>query len=556
MLKVLTLIVFTVAVVSSIPAGPTNDPLVVQTTGGLVRGERLSCGLLCNYSSFKGIPYGKAPVGELRFRAPLPHEGWEGIREANEHGLICPQNGILFGSNADDEDCLSLNVYSPNLNRRLPVMVWIYGGSFSSGSGNSFIYGPNFFVGEGVVLVTMNYRVGALGFLSTGDENAPGNYGMKDIILSLKWVQDNIANFGGDPNDVTIFGESAGGAATHYLILSPEAKGLFHKAISQSGSAINPWAYQPDPEAVAHQLAKDMGITFTDNADLIRQLREAKPSEMNHATPGMLDYPIPRGHSAIPFVPSLDPANVAPEERFLPEEPIVLMNKGEFARVPYVTGFNDGESLFNILEDFLDPNIWDYYNSQPEIMVPRTWNVSKGSDESISITNDISQFYFAGRQLSRDVRYQYTQYNTDLMFAFGIDQTANIHASIQDEPVYYYKFSFTGALNLVKQLLLLQNYPGAVHADDIPYLFQITSIPAPLLPNNPAIIMRRLMVRLWTNFAKTGNPTPPNDPIATVPWQPVDGDQQYYEIGTVVFSGRNPHGDRMQFWNEMKYKLH
>lgn len=95
----------------------------------------------------------------------------------------------LFGSNQDDEDCLSINVYSPNLNRRSPVMVWIYGGGFSSGSGNSFIYGPNFFVSEGVVLVTMNYRVGPLGFLSTGDENAPGNYGMKDVILSLKWVQ-------------------------------------------------------------------------------------------------------------------------------------------------------------------------------------------------------------------------------------------------------------------------------------------------------------------------------------------------------------------------------
>lgn len=137
----------------------------------------------------KGIPYGKAPVGDLRFRAPQPHEGWEGIRDATEHTVVCPQSPGLFGSNDDDEDCLSINVYSPNVNRRLPVMVWIYGGGFSSGSGNSFIYGPNFFVSEGVVLVTMNYRVGPLGFLSTGDEHSPGNYGMKDVILSLKWVQ-------------------------------------------------------------------------------------------------------------------------------------------------------------------------------------------------------------------------------------------------------------------------------------------------------------------------------------------------------------------------------
>ncbi|KAG4067975.1 hypothetical protein HA402_010661 [Bradysia odoriphaga] len=553
MLKVLALIVFTVAVVSSVPARPSNDPLVVATTGGLVRGERASCGLFCNYSSFKGIPYGKAPVGDLRFRAPQPHEGWEGVRDATEHTVVCPQTGFLFGSNEDDEDCLSINVYSPNLTRRSPVMVWIYGGGFSSGSGNSFIYGPNFFVSEGVVLVTMNYRVGPLGFLSTNDENAPGNYGMKDVILSLKWVRDNIANFGGDPDNVTIFGESAGGAAVHYLLLSPQAEGLFHKAISQSGSALNTWAYEISPETLTHQLAKDLNITFTDNADLIAQLRQIKPSVINRAMPSMLDYEIPRGIAhALPFVPSRDPKNVSPEEAFLPGHPIDLMYAGKFHHVPYVTGFNDGESLFNILEDFLDPNVFNVYNANPHIMIPPSFNVSKGSRESESITEYISDFYFNREPLSREVRYQYTQYNTDLMFAVGIDQTANIHAQLQDEPVYYYKFSFVGSLNLVKQLLLLQNYPGAVHADEIPYMFQITSIPAPLLPNNPAVRTRQLMVRLWTNFARTGNPTPPNDPIANVPWHPVEGDQQYYEIGANVFSSSNPHGERMAFWNNMQ----
>lgn len=161
--------------------------MIVETSGGVLRGERLSCGLLCNYFSFKGIPYGKAPVGDLRFRAPEPHKGWNGIRDANEHTVACPQNVPL--SNNIDEDCLSLNVYTPNTNGRRAVMVWIFGGAFALGSGDSFVYGPDFIVAEDVVMVTMNYRVGALGFLSTGDEHAKGNYGMKDIILSLKWVQ-------------------------------------------------------------------------------------------------------------------------------------------------------------------------------------------------------------------------------------------------------------------------------------------------------------------------------------------------------------------------------
>lgn len=161
--------------------------MIVESTGGTLRGERLSCGILCNYFSFKGIPYGKAPVGELRFRAPQPHEGWDGIREANEHTASCPQNGLLGPT--EDEDCLSLNVYTQNTSGRSPVMVWIYGGAFSLGSGDSQVYGPDHIVQQGVTLVTMNYRLGALGFLSTGDEHAPGNYGMKDVILSLKWIQ-------------------------------------------------------------------------------------------------------------------------------------------------------------------------------------------------------------------------------------------------------------------------------------------------------------------------------------------------------------------------------
>lgn len=188
-------------------------------------------------------------------------------------------------------------------------------------------------------------------------------------------------------------------------------------------------------------------------------------------------------------------------------------------------GLNDAECLFSIYEDWIDPNVFNVYNANPHIMIPKAWNVSEGSPLSESMIKNISEFYFNGQPLSGDVKYPYTQvcmdddhfeqkilltfysisqYNTDLMFARGIDRTAKLHAKIQDEPVYYYKFSFTGALNLVKDLLLLLNYPGAVHGDEVPYLFQITSLPTPLFPDNPAIRTRQLMVRLWTNFAKTG----------------------------------------------------
>lgn len=168
--------------------------------------------------------------------------------------------------------------------------MWIHGGAFLMGSGNDLIYGPDYFVNEGVIIITINYRLGSLGFLSTFDNNAVGNYGLKDSVMALKWIRDNIARFGGDPDNVTIFGESAGGAFVHYLMLSPSARGLFAKAISQSGSALCPWAFQPDPEEATHRLARTLGLHWRDNADLMQQLRRAKYIDLILATRGLMDY--------------------------------------------------------------------------------------------------------------------------------------------------------------------------------------------------------------------------------------------------------------------------
>lgn len=254
-----------------------------------MRGQTLSCGNNCKYFGFRGIPYAKPPLGNLRFRAPVPHPDWSGVRDAFEHGKNCPSDSALGGINFG-EDCLTLNVYTKSLTRKLPVMMWIHGGAFLMGSGNDLIYGPDYFVNEGVIIITINYRLGSLGFLSTFDNNAVGNYGLKDSVMALKWIRDNIARFGGDPDNVTIFGESAGGAFVHYLMLSPSARGLFAKAISQSGSALCPWAFQPDPEEATHRLARTLGLHWRDNADLMQQLRRAKYIDLILATRGLMDY--------------------------------------------------------------------------------------------------------------------------------------------------------------------------------------------------------------------------------------------------------------------------
>ncbi|KAL6419962.1 hypothetical protein ACFW04_011043 [Cataglyphis niger] len=186
-----------------------------------------------NYIAFRGIPYAKPPVGKLRFKDPVPPEPWSGSRDSSKHGNIAVQKDPITREMIGDEDCLYLNVYTADIEswRKRPVMVWIHGGAFSTGSGDATIYGPDYIVRKDVVLVTLNYRLGVLGFLNLNDKVATGNQGMKDVVMALQWVQKNISKFTGDPGNVTIFGESAGGAIVHYLTLSPLSKGIHYRFI-------------------------------------------------------------------------------------------------------------------------------------------------------------------------------------------------------------------------------------------------------------------------------------------------------------------------------------
>ncbi len=219
---------------------------VVDTTQGRLRGVWRG-----DLWSFSGVPYARAPVGPLRWRPPLPAEPWETVRDASTFGAIAPQSTVVPGitspsdpdaSEPQSEDCLFLNVWTPDLDpeRRRPVMVFIHGGGFTSGSGSVFLYrGGNLVRNGDAVVVTINYRLGALGFLGhrrlADQDGLVGNWGMQDQVAALAWVRENIAAFGGDPDNVTIFGESAGGFSVAALLGCPAARGLFRRAIVQSG---------------------------------------------------------------------------------------------------------------------------------------------------------------------------------------------------------------------------------------------------------------------------------------------------------------------------------
>ncbi|GAB6029234.1 Carboxylesterase 5A [Chamberlinius hualienensis] len=236
------------------------------------------------FNAFRGIPFGKPTSGELRFKPPQPVESWAGIFDANVSGGSCPQFDKLRGISGS-EDCLHLNVYSPKVastdDSLLPVIFFIHGGGYVVGSGSYDAHGPENWMDHDVVLVIPNYRLGIFGFLSTEDSNAYGNYALLDQILALKWIQENIEGFGGDPSKVTIVGHSAGSVSVIYHLLSPLSSGLFHAAVAQSGVPyMNKGTFQPHPLHWAKKLAKKVNCTTHDSAGLVACLREKTFTEI------------------------------------------------------------------------------------------------------------------------------------------------------------------------------------------------------------------------------------------------------------------------------------
>ncbi|XP_037826916.1 venom carboxylesterase-6-like, partial [Lucilia sericata] len=234
------------------------------------------------FEAFMGIPYALPPLGELRFSSPKEFPKWENTLNAFEAKPDCIQKNYLLPTYpvSGSEDCLYLNVYRPlhhHSTHKLPVMIYIHGGGWFSGTANPVITGPEYIMDtEQVILVTFSYRLGALGFLSTGDANIPGNFGLKDQLLAMKWVQNNIAAFGGDREKVTLFGQSVGGVSAHMHMLSPQAEGLFQGVIALSGTANVPFAINDQPLEQAVRTAELCGIENATNLstrELLHSLR-------------------------------------------------------------------------------------------------------------------------------------------------------------------------------------------------------------------------------------------------------------------------------------------
>lgn len=462
-----------------------SDANVVYTSNGPIRGRTETGGV----HVFKGVRYGAPPVGKLRFKPPVRPASWDEPVDAYDYGNRAIQGAGLPGASNNlpkmSEDCLFLNVWTPGLDdQKRPVMVWLHGGGFSSGSGgDSFCEGKNLASKGDVVVVTVNHRLNVFGFLQLGEEWGPnyassGQAGMLDIVMSLEWVCDNITRFGGDPNNVTIFGESGGGRKVAMLMAMPLAAGLFHKAIIQSGSGLDAPS-KIDAVALGRELLKNLGIAEGDVETLMsadaRKIFDAQPPMSRSAVspPGQLTVPS-RG-----FVPCVD--GVALQRKpFIPDAPAIS------AHIPLLIGSNKDEmSIFRsndpkfgtyTEEDFVK-YVREVLPGKAEEMIPalRSAFLDYSPTDLIVVTESLKGYWIA------------TVFQAERKAAQGA------------APIYTYLLAWeTKADN---------GRLRAHHALDVPLVFNnIENMRSMVGPGPEPQKIADLMSSSWIAFARTGNP--------------------------------------------------
>lgn len=523
------------------------EEMTVQSHKGAVKGVRIDHDFGQYYYAFRGIRYAKAPVGKLRFKPPVEVESYEEEFDATDDGNVCPQYDIGSGGPAGDEDCLNLNVYTPKIDgKKRAVMVYIHGGAFIMGGGASYFFGPNYLLENDVVLVTFNYRLGALGFLATNDKAAGGNYGIHDQIMVLKWVQKNIEKFGGDSSKVTIFGEDAGAASVTILAMSPLANGLFHGAITLSGNALCDQYMQNDPNEAAIELANRLECSSEKGEDIVNCLSRQTQQDIIKAANSMaMFFSFPRW-----FAPNVD-GNV------LPDTPENLLMQGKFTKVPFVVGQTKDEGAFFYRLTLNSFNNGQYDDNFIDHKLPRILPViSNYNTKLYPITRQVRKRYFVNVDLENEdeFRPKYVDFLTDLMYTRCTDRFAKILAN-HSVPTYQYLFDYRGQYSIVN-LQGEQVDMGVAHGDDLQYIFSdIWGDDLSMSPTDTKFT-RNVFAPLLTNFAKTSVPTPTITDAINVAWTPLAPNKnRVFRIGDKLSVDEDYKQDILKFWHEDIPKL-
>jgi para-nitrobenzyl esterase len=490
------------------------DQTVTVAQGALSGVARDTGGVL----AFKGIPFAPPPIGPLRWRAPQPAETWSGVRDATQFGARCWQSVAgrpLSAGPPQSEDCLTLNVWTPAHNRdeRRPVMVWIHGGGFELGASSQPVNDGARLAAKGVVVVSFNYRLGVFGFFAHRDldrEGPSGDYGLQDQIAAFKWVRANIDRFGGDPDNVTMFGESAGAHAVGLLMASPLMNGLAHKAIGESGAF---WDSEHGSLATFDE-ARARGAALLDQlgAADIAALRAMPADALNAQTA---------------WKPAFDPGTTAfspsVDGYVVPAMPAARFAKGQQLAIPLLAGWNTREgAIFRVRG--VPAHTAEAFKAAAGAFAPadRDRFLALYSVDSDAAAPSMSEELIG-----------------DLVISQQTWEWLDLHARHSQAPVYGYKFTYTSAFS-----------PAAIHTAEMPFVFG-TLVPAGRGPHEPAgaadHAFAEVLMSYWTNFAATGNPNGTGLPH----WPEFRGGM-ILDLGTPIRAMANPQLDRFQFVSRLR----
>lgn len=510
-MKCLLLVVISCTV--STRAGSYVFGPVVDTRKGRIRGVRETVDGK-DVDMYFGIPFAKPPVGDLRFKHPIPNDPWQDELHATQKPYACWQGleqtfsnlsaAMAWSANTNrSEDCLYLNVWVPghtNRSNNLDVMVWIFGGGFFSGSSSLEVYDARYLaVEQNVIVVSMQYRLGALGFLVLDHRDPPGNAGLFDQVMALEWVQQNIINFGGNPQSVTLFGESAGAVSVGLHLLSPLSRGKFHKAILQSGAPNAAWAVLTDDEAInrSMKLAKVLGCKQGSAAEILSCLRRVDAEQFQMNEWSTIDYGVVR----FPFVPVVDGV-------FLTEMPQHSLDTNNFMKCPVLLGHNTNEASYWLL--------YMYYNTGMFTLLkePRI-----SQDKFDVLIDDLFKYHpYYPLELNpfgiEAIKFHYRNWmnpNDQQKNAWEIDMAsgdfhficptidfAHRYASNGND-VYFYVFEHRSKRHPWPEWM------GVLHGDEIFYIFG-DPLKSPANYTHDDKIVSKKMMQYWANFAKTGDP--------------------------------------------------
>ncbi|XP_065220405.1 esterase E4-like [Planococcus citri] len=490
------------------------EEILLNTAQGKIQGGRYATKNNVFYYAFTNIPYAKPPIGELRFEPPEEAPAWKGVRMST-FPSVCYQSAISYGVSQyfGTEDCLHLNVYTPNPNERakLPVLVCIHGGEFQRGS--SYECPPNNFVEQELVFVSFNYRLGALGFLSTGDEILSGNNGLKDQVMALKWVKKYILSYGGDPNKITILGQNSGAVSVHLHMFSEQSKGLFQSAISQSGTALVPWAILP-PDVAKNRTNTLINLIKCPNSSNVERIRCLKTKPAKILVENQSAFHVWNHEPSIVFFPTVELSGV--KNAFLVKNPWI---DEEVNTVPWILGYNSGEGILKAANFFeADKSSTSSLNENFNQVLPISllYDLTATKEEISKITASLKNKYLENQDISNENIRQFINLLGDGLVKYGTIKAAKRY---KDDKFFYIfdhqiKDSFSKIFHAASGLSDIK-LPS--HGDEFITLFTILwSDPAKLTANDELVAKR--MLGYWINFIKTRNPNKEGNSII---WEPM-----------------------------------